>query len=800
MKTKAAASLRDDALEVFHSASESEAPAAFLGVLLSHTGAEAGTLILAYEQDELLAVTRRLGRSTEDAGEFGPESRTPGWWSTTQVPLSWCSTVDASPNGADDGAAGTAAEAFPSCFALSRGREAFGRVLLSSPIESKSTERALTATLHEFAPLLYAIRRQYPRRSRTESAPITESMGSMFAPADVLVGEANFEGHFTSLNSAWEQTLGYTKEELFARPYLDFVHPDDLESTIATAKRLGEGVPAVDFTNRYRCRDGSYRWLNWHSVARAREGRVLFVTVDRTEEVHARELFENTQKAARIGGWELDCVTNKLTWTRETHLIHEVDPSTHQPELESAIDFYSPEAKPVLTEAIDKAMKLGTSWDLELQLVTAKRRRIWVRATGSVESVDGRAIRLYGSFQDIDAWKRAQEELRRSKEAAEQALLVKSRFISTMSHEIRTPMNGVIGLAWLLESCGLSGEALEYSQNIRTSAEALMRVIDDILDFSKIETEKLVLADEPFEIAPMIRECMEAFAGVASEKGIVLSYELGDGVPERVRGDERRVRQILIHLLGNGVKFTDEGEVRLNVRRCPFVSVKTRLAFEVTDTGIGMTEDIREHLFEPFTQADGSMTRRHDGTGLGLAISKRLAEMMGGTITVTSEFGIGTCVRFDPVFLECPPGGASLPTSTREEPARPIQSFGARVLVAEDNRTNQMVICRMLSRMGCEYDVVENGVLAVRALEDEHYDVVLMDCQMPEMDGLEATRTIRSRRGPHDAIPIIAVTANVRPEDRRACLAAGMDDHLPKPLRVDSLAAMLGRYIEPRVA
>ena len=374
---------------------------------------------------------------------------------------------------------------------------------------------------------------------------------------------------------------------------------------------------------------------------------------------------------------------------------------------------------------------------------------------------------------------------------AEAASRAKSQFLANMSHEIRTPMNGVIGMAELLSATPLDASQREVTETIRSSGQILLAIINDILDLSTIESGQLVLDREPFPLGSVLSRAVKVVSPAASAKGLPLDVSADAAIPAHLVGDPLRLGQVLVNLLSNAVKFTESGRVTLSTRLVPETAERpAAIRIEVRDTGIGIEPEHLSRLFQPFEQGDASMSRRFGGTGLGLAISKRLVDLMDGRLWGESQPGVGSTFILElPLRAAESSSALSRPVRAAVPDRKPAANL--RLLIAEDNPVNQRVATRMLLKLGYQADVVENGRLAVEAVERQAYDVIFMDVQMPELDGLEAARRIKARPGP--APWIVALTAHALEHDRQQCLAAGMNDFLSKPVQLNELTAALDR-------
>ena len=553
--------------------------------------------------------------------------------------------------------------------------------------------------------------------------------------------------------------------------------------------------------------DGSQRWVRveitpWRDAAGEVDG-LLVMSIDVTSTVEAldeaKHAADRLKLALEIGDlqmWEMDFKRRELSSAG-------VSPSIDRSYDELSADFWAgvhPEDREAAIGAWDTYVAGGPAFRQTYRIMRPDGPHQWHHsAVHALRDEQDRIVRLVGVLRNVDAQKRGELELRKAKETAETANTAKSEFLANMSHEIRTPLNGVMGIAGALAKTELAPQQAEMVGLIETSAQTLEALLTDILDLARIEAGRLEIRPEPFDLATSVNACAALFQASAEAKDLSLRVEIEPYALGAYQGDAPRIRQILSNLLGNAVKFTAKGEVRLSVQ-ARRDETTTHMIFEVADTGIGFDEETRARLFGRFEQADGSITRKYGGTGLGLAISSSLAQAMGGELVAESTPGKGSVFC---LTLELPRRTGAVEMWGDHEAALEEEADlqAMRVLLAEDHPTNRRVVELILGAAGIDLTSVENGAEAVDLAARSRFDLILMDMQMPVMDGLTAIRAIRRReaRNNEPATPIYTLTANAMPEHAQASTAAGADGHITKPITADGLLRVVEQvWVEAR--
>jgi PAS domain S-box-containing protein len=629
--------------------------------------------------------------------------------------------------------------------------------------------------------------------AEAEAAAARATAASVVEKAPFAVSLIARDNRILNVSQRWREERGLADADIIGRSTLD-IFPDADWSEAQARVLAGETLRReVQLT----LPDGRRPWLRYEHTpwreASGEIGGVLSMSVDITELVEALQRAEESEKrlklALEIGElrmWEVDMRRRTVTDAGAnsfTTMVHQ----TFEDLTDGVLRAVHPHDRPAVEEGWRRHLEDGVPFTVTCRLMQLDGPHIWIQtASEAIRGEDGELLRIVNVLRNIDQAKRAEINLQRARDAAEAANRAKSEFLANMSHEIRTPLNGVMGVASALGRTALSESQQEMVGLIASSAETLESLLSDVLDLARIESGRLELKAEDFDLAQSVRDVAALFEPSARAKGLDLLVELSPAADGVYVGDAPRIRQVISNLVSNAVKFTARGSVRIRVAAAP-AEAGASLTLSVADTGIGFDAEAGKRLFERFEQADGSITRRYGGTGLGLAISRSLAEAMGGGLSATSQPGHGSTFTFE---LTLPRSSAAAPAPlSAPEDAPEVDLSQLRVLLAEDHPTNRRVVELILNAAGVDLTSVENGAEAVNAWAQGRFDLILMDMQMPVMDGLTATRAIREREG-RDGLartPIFALTANAMPEHAKASLEAGADGHLTKPIAAEAL-------------
>lgn len=507
-------------------------------------------------------------------------------------------------------------------------------------------------------------------------------------------------------------------------------------------------------------------------------------------------IMESISFQARIGAWEYNLEKECIYWSKMTRMIFEVD-NDFEPDRTNVLTFFDPKSAAKFEELEQRAIKLGLPWEMDLQATTAKGEKVWIASTGEAEIRDGKCVRLYGSFQDIDHQVNTQEQLGQALDAAKEASRTKDEFLARISHELRTPMNGIIGMLSVLLNTELSTKQKEQANISLRSAESLLSLLDDLLDISRIESGQYVLHASDFDLHQLLDDQISLWQARAEDKGLSLTLDKSGLDVPLLRADPHRLQQILSNLLSNAIRFSDQGSVQLRVCSEP-LEHHFKLKFEVADEGPGIEDAFQKTIFEPFVQQDNTSSRQHEGAGLGLSIVKELVELMHGQCSLESQPGCGSIFQVE-LSVAAASEVPDKDDNTESKAPATYEDQEIHLLVVEDNPVNQIVAQSMLEQCGIQSELAEDGIEALSALnrQPDHFAMILMDCQMPNMDGYETTQAIRQGKAGegYRPIPIVAMTANAMAGDKEKCLKAGMDDYLGKPVTLEMLEDILNRWI-----
>lgn len=630
---------------------------------------------------------------------------------------------------------------------------------------------------------------------------------------DMILFVARDDLRILDANEAAVEAYGYDRAELLALTVRDLRAPETLAALEGEIQRADAG-PTL-FESRHRRKDGSTFAVEIAARASELDGqRVLLAVVrditerKRVENEHEK-FFDRSNDLMGVASFKGYFVRINSAW--EAALGYSIEEIIHRP----ILDFIHPEDRQRTASAMAACIRGEAVTSFESRYARKDGSYVWL-AWSAIPSVEEGLI--YAVARDVTKRKEIEAELARSRDQAMEASILKSQFVANMSHEIRTPMNGILATTELLLRSNLGIVEREYAGIISESARALLTIVNQILDLSKLEARRMELESEELRPQSVVESVTELLKVQARQKNVIMHTWMADDVPRIVLGDAGRLRQILLNLLGNALKFTEQGSISLRVSMQTDEDAHITLRFAVSDSGIGLSPQARARLFEPFTQADGSTSRRYGGTGLGLSISKRLVELMNGEIGVESEHGVGSTFWFTVRFTKVTGNsrretGPSLSNgSARDNDAEAsslapvpaiyealrVPTLGARVLLAEDHEINRRIALAQLKELGTQADVATNGQEAIDAYERHRYDVILMDCQMPDVDGFAATQAIRAIQARDGGdVRIIAMTANAMEGDRTRCVEAGMDDYLSKPVSLEKLREVLRDMPEP---
>ncbi len=543
--------------------------------------------------------------------------------------------------------------------------------------------------------------------------------------------------------------------------------------------------------------------LNAHSIVQIIRNAVRIQEIDsqriQTELAlkESESRLAEAQRIAKLGNWEYDFKDETIYWSKEVYRILNKNPETFNPNLKNFYACYHPDDVSLIKNAIRDTIK-GKSFNLDFRISGTGGLQKFGNTQGHTLLDDkGNPIKIIGTIQDITERKQVEQELIKAKQLTEETSKAKEQFLANMSHEIRTPMNAIIGFARLLLKEELTAEQKKYIEAIYNSGENLLVIINDILDFSKIASGKMELEEAPFSLSEVVGSIIDMFWLRAKDNNITFSADIESDVPTRLVGDSVRLSQVLVNLVSNALKFTEKGHIHLRFKLVQQDSKFAELQYAVEDTGIGIPEDKLDSIFDSFTQASSSTTRRFGGTGLGLTIVKKIVELHSGHIMVESKEGKGSTFtircRYKKEAHEVPVQASTHSGSDSEDYSASLK--GIRILLAEDNHLNQILAKAVLTKAKCLVDVAENGLVALEKLKVNHYDVVLMDIQMPEMDGYETTRHIRTQlESSLSEIPIIAMTAHALNTEVEKCLKIGMNDYISKPFKTNDLYSKIYKH------
>ena len=624
-----------------------------------------------------------------------------------------------------------------------------------------------------------------------------------------LVCIADTNSYYKVVNDRFVKMLGYSKEELLSRPFVEFVHPDDLEKTFEEVKLLSKNSPTIDFENRYVKKNGELVFLQWRANLNTTNNLIYAIARDvtdirKTQEklLSSEKSLNEAQKIAKIGSWDFNLMTQELNWSNELYEIFEIENIPNDTQLYPRyLSCFLPEDAEELNKNVYNTISNKVPYEMEHRIILENNKEKWVFCTGvPIFDNNNNVVALKGVVQDITQKKQIDDTIK-AKDKAEAANKAKSDFLANMSHEIRTPLNGIVGFTDLLLKTKIDNDQLEYLKTVNESANTLMEIINNILDFSKIESGKLELNFEEIDVYELTNQIINLFKHEANHKNIELILNIDEDVPQFIIGDSFRLKQVLVNLLSNAMKFTFSGHIKLNVAQIDRNEVVSKIKFSVIDTGIGIKTKNQKKIFHSFIQADNTTTRKYGGTGLGLAISSQLLALKNSELQLSSTFGVGSEFFFTVAFEKTVNKMNEmivvddLITDVPSILSNSLYDF--KILIAEDNKINMLLAKTLIRKIinNCSIIETSNGYDVVVLAEQNLPDLILMDIQMPIQNGYDATLEIRKKEETKH-IPIIALTAGVLNGEKEKCLEHGMSDYITKPIVQKELEKVLLKWLK----
>ena len=650
------------------------------------------------------------------------------------------------------------------------------------------------------------------RESEEKLRKSQEIFRTMADSIPALVWLAGTDKQCYYFNKSWLDFTGRTLEQESGDGWLEGVYAEDEQSRRESYIRHFDQREPFEMEYRLKRHDGQYRWIlnrgaphyNLDGSFAGYTGACIDIHDKLTAEQklqQSEERFDLAVKGLNDGLWDLDLHTNEIYYSPRYKSMLGYAEDEFANTVETSHQAIHPDDYEKAIEIVDKYLSSELSEYKNLFRMRHKNGEYrWILSRGiAVRDHTGKALRLVGAHSDVTEQQQLEQELREAYEKAESANNAKTDFLTNMSHEIRTPMNAIVGLGHILTTTPLSAKQKQCVTTLQLSSESLLSLINDMLDVAKIEDNMIELEQAPFSLRQVVDTVIRIMSVKANEKGLKLSVNYENEVTDWFTGDSLRIQQVLTNLLGNAVKFTQAGSISLYIAEHPGKEpALRRINVKVVDTGIGISPDKQQSIFEKFTQADTSITRQFGGSGLGLTITKALIEKIGGHIEVKSTPSEGSTFMFDLAMRTVPPAQDYTPAATQQKGKPSPQEQQKLILLVEDYPANILVATTMLEKFGYAFEVATDGLTAVSLVKTKSYDAVLMDIQMQGMDGYEATRAIRvyEQQQNRRPLPIIAMTAHALTGDKEKCLQAGMDDYISKPFNPSELQKKLASFLQ----